>query len=183
MTRHLSRSPWRRSALLPPLFFSFFLLSLTLRQPTGNESLVEKWILHKLNLTSEDINKQLTERNFMAATTSVYSFWQYELCDVYIVRLPHAPLFALRLTGASAGGDEADDGGVGVGCDEALGAADIVHLPGPWPAAAAPIHAVRDRGTVAAPTAAAERPVPVDHGRGVPDLCASLSGLRARKAD
>ncbi|TFK80279.1 hypothetical protein K466DRAFT_504183 [Polyporus arcularius HHB13444] len=53
-------------------------------KPTGNESLVEKWILHKLNLASEEINKQLTERNFMNATGAAYNFWLYELCDVYI---------------------------------------------------------------------------------------------------
>ena len=56
------------------------------RQPTGNESLVEKWILHKLNLAAEEINKQLSERNFMNATGAAYNFWLYELCDVYIVR-------------------------------------------------------------------------------------------------
>ena len=54
-------------------------------RPTGNESLVEKWILHKLNLAADEINKQLTDRNFMNATNAVYNFWLYELCDVYIV--------------------------------------------------------------------------------------------------
>lgn len=53
-------------------------------QPTGKESLVEKWILHKLNVAATEINTQLTERNFMAATTAAYQFWLYELCDVYI---------------------------------------------------------------------------------------------------
>lgn len=55
-------------------------------QPTGKESLVEKWILHKLNIAATEINASLTERNFMAATTAAYNFWLYELCDVYIVR-------------------------------------------------------------------------------------------------
>ncbi|KAI9462003.1 tRNA synthetases class I-domain-containing protein [Lactarius psammicola] len=53
-------------------------------QPTGNETLVEKWILHKLNIATAETNKQLGERNFMAATNAVYNFWLYELCDVYI---------------------------------------------------------------------------------------------------
>ncbi|PPQ90494.1 hypothetical protein CVT25_014777 [Psilocybe cyanescens] len=53
-------------------------------KPTGNESLVEKWILHKLNIAATEINAQLAERNFMAATNAVYNFWLYELCDVYI---------------------------------------------------------------------------------------------------
>ena len=55
-------------------------------QPTGKESLVEKWILHKLNIAATEINTALAERNFMAATNSAYNFWLYELCDVYIVR-------------------------------------------------------------------------------------------------
>ncbi|KAH7918790.1 hypothetical protein BV22DRAFT_1100140 [Leucogyrophana mollusca] len=53
-------------------------------KPTGKESLAEKWILHKLNIAATQINAQLEERNFMAATTSAYNFWLYELCDVYI---------------------------------------------------------------------------------------------------
>ncbi|KAG2153972.1 hypothetical protein DEU56DRAFT_907434 [Suillus clintonianus] len=57
----------------------------TSAKPTGNESLVERWILHKLNIAATQINTQLLERNFMAATTSAYNFWLYELCDVYIV--------------------------------------------------------------------------------------------------
>ncbi|TDL17084.1 hypothetical protein BD410DRAFT_754782 [Rickenella mellea] len=52
--------------------------------PTGKESLVEKWIFHKLNLAAKDINDKLLERNFMMATTAAYNFWLYELCDVYI---------------------------------------------------------------------------------------------------
>ncbi|KDQ24550.1 hypothetical protein PLEOSDRAFT_1094347 [Pleurotus ostreatus PC15] len=55
-----------------------------LPKPTGLESLVEKWILHKLNIAAAEINKQLADRNFMNATTAAYNFWLYELCDVYI---------------------------------------------------------------------------------------------------
>ncbi|KAI0075022.1 hypothetical protein K474DRAFT_1664724 [Panus rudis PR-1116 ss-1] len=53
-------------------------------KPTGNESLVEKWILHKLNIAATDLNKWLEERHFMNATGVAYQFWLYELCDVYI---------------------------------------------------------------------------------------------------
>ncbi|KAF8493570.1 valine-tRNA ligase [Gautieria morchelliformis] len=52
--------------------------------PTGRESLVEKWILHKLNVAATEINRQLADRNFMLATSAAYNFWLYELCDVYI---------------------------------------------------------------------------------------------------
>ncbi|KAJ7261869.1 tRNA synthetases class I-domain-containing protein [Mycena rebaudengoi] len=53
-------------------------------EPTGNESLVEKWILHKLNVAAAEVNTHFAERNFMMATTAAYNFWLYELCDVYI---------------------------------------------------------------------------------------------------
>ncbi|KAJ6513801.1 tRNA synthetases class I-domain-containing protein [Mycena vitilis] len=53
-------------------------------KPTGNESLAELWILHKLNVAVLELNTQLHERNFMLATTAAYNFWLYELCDVYI---------------------------------------------------------------------------------------------------
>ncbi|KAF7726587.1 valine--tRNA ligase [Apophysomyces ossiformis] len=51
---------------------------------TGDESLADKWILHKLNTAAIETNKALSERNFMVATNAVYQFWLYELCDVYI---------------------------------------------------------------------------------------------------
>jgi valyl-tRNA synthetase len=53
-------------------------------EPTGNESLADKWILSKLNKCAIETNKMLEERNFMMATNAVYQFWLYELCDVYI---------------------------------------------------------------------------------------------------
>ncbi|KPV78503.1 uncharacterized protein RHOBADRAFT_23546 [Rhodotorula graminis WP1] len=53
-------------------------------KPTGDESLVEKWILHKLDLASDKVNHALEDRNFMQATSEAYSFWLYEICDVYI---------------------------------------------------------------------------------------------------
>jgi valyl-tRNA synthetase len=54
------------------------------------ETLIERWILHKLNLAADEVNKQLTARKFMASTAPVYRFWSYELCDVYIVSFPYA---------------------------------------------------------------------------------------------
>ncbi|KAL1742991.1 tRNA synthetases class I-domain-containing protein [Schizophyllum fasciatum] len=53
-------------------------------KPTGKESLVERWILHKLNDAAKELNAHMADRNFMMATTAAYNFWLYELCDVYI---------------------------------------------------------------------------------------------------
>ena len=46
---------------------------------------MEKWILDRLNVAADEVNKQPIERNFLMATNAVYNFWLYELCDVYIV--------------------------------------------------------------------------------------------------
>ena len=50
---------------------------------TGNESLVEKWILHKLTETSKVVNEALDKRDFLTSTSAIYEFW-YLVCDVYI---------------------------------------------------------------------------------------------------
>lgn len=50
---------------------------------SGNESLVEKWILHKLTETSKIVNEALDKRDFLTSTSSIYEFW-YLICDVYI---------------------------------------------------------------------------------------------------
>ncbi|KAJ3874087.1 tRNA synthetases class I-domain-containing protein [Lentinula edodes] len=72
-------------------------------KPTGNESLVEQWILHKLDIASTEVNAQLAERNFMSATNVVYNFWLYELCDVYIEAMkPMTDEYASATTRQSA---------------------------------------------------------------------------------
>ncbi|KAH9916527.1 tRNA synthetases class I-domain-containing protein [Fomitopsis serialis] len=53
-------------------------------RPTGNESLVERWILDKLNFAADKLNRDLERRDFFEATIAVHNFWLYELCDVYI---------------------------------------------------------------------------------------------------
>ncbi|QPG73509.1 valine--tRNA ligase [Brettanomyces nanus] len=51
---------------------------------SGKESLVEQWILHKMNKCAEKLNVHLENREFYEATQSIYNFWLYELCDIYI---------------------------------------------------------------------------------------------------
>lgn len=50
---------------------------------SGNESLVEKWILHKLTTTAKNLSASLEKRDFFESTNAIYNFW-YDLCDVYI---------------------------------------------------------------------------------------------------
>ncbi|KAL8283096.1 hypothetical protein RQP46_005874 [Phenoliferia psychrophenolica] len=66
------------------------------QKPSGEESLVERWILHKLNEATKTVNAALERRNFMDATNDAYKFWLYEICDVYIEAIkittePHKP--------------------------------------------------------------------------------------------
>jgi valyl-tRNA synthetase len=51
---------------------------------TGKESLAERWILHKLNQASKDINKALEDREFSRSTQIAYTYIYDCLCDVYI---------------------------------------------------------------------------------------------------
>jgi valyl-tRNA synthetase len=53
----------------------------SLSQKTGNETLAERWIFHKLNQTAIKVNKAFD------VTEIIHGFWLYELCDVFIVRI------------------------------------------------------------------------------------------------
>ncbi|AET37493.1 valine--tRNA ligase Ecym_1250 [Eremothecium cymbalariae DBVPG len=50
---------------------------------SGNESLVEQWILHKLAVASKSVNEAFDKRDFLTSTSVIYDFW-YLVCDVYI---------------------------------------------------------------------------------------------------
>lgn len=50
---------------------------------SGDESLVEKWILHNLTHTSKTVNEAFEKRDFLTSTSAIYEFW-YLICDVYI---------------------------------------------------------------------------------------------------
>ncbi|AGO10024.1 AaceriAAR034Wp [[Ashbya] aceris (nom. inval.)] len=52
-------------------------------QLSGNESLVEKWILHELSSTAKIVNEAFDKRDFLTSTSAIYDFW-YLICDVYI---------------------------------------------------------------------------------------------------
>lgn len=44
----------------------------------------DKWILSKLHRTCKTMNEQLESFDFSSLTTSIYNFWLYYLCDVYL---------------------------------------------------------------------------------------------------
>ncbi|KAI9812446.1 MAG: hypothetical protein M1827_004677 [Pycnora praestabilis] len=51
---------------------------------TGQESLAEKWILHKLTIAAKEMNQALADREFARSADTVYHFWYNHLCDVFI---------------------------------------------------------------------------------------------------
>ncbi|KAI4228106.1 MAG: hypothetical protein L6R36_001886 [Xanthoria steineri] len=51
---------------------------------TGNESLADRWILHKFNTASAEMHNALTNREFAVATSICYQYWYSQLCDTYI---------------------------------------------------------------------------------------------------
>ncbi|KAF2187716.1 hypothetical protein K469DRAFT_704654 [Zopfia rhizophila CBS 207.26] len=51
---------------------------------TGKESLPERWILHKLSISSKLINERLEQREFSNSTQIAYKYFYEFLCDTYI---------------------------------------------------------------------------------------------------
>lgn len=49
---------------------------------------MDRWILSRLAAATETCNAGLEAYDFPQVTTAIYSFWLYELCDVYLVRCP-----------------------------------------------------------------------------------------------
>ena len=51
---------------------------------TGNESLSESWILHKLTAAAVGVNKAFGNWEFSNTTKITYDYWYNQLCDVFI---------------------------------------------------------------------------------------------------
>ena len=47
---------------------------------------MDQWILSRLSAAVESANAGFQAYDFVKVTTSVYNFWLYELCDIYLVR-------------------------------------------------------------------------------------------------
>ena len=54
-------------------------------QLCGNESPIDLWILSRLSAAASLCNEGFEAYEFPKATTALYNFWLYELCDVYLV--------------------------------------------------------------------------------------------------
>eukprot|EP00744_Colponema_vietnamica_P001718 GILI01002816.1.p1 GENE.GILI01002816.1~~GILI01002816.1.p1 ORF type:complete len:973 (-),score=377.56 GILI01002816.1:248-3166(-) len=50
----------------------------------GVPSMVDQWILSRLNACTVAMNKCMQDYEFGVATQAIYAFWLYEFCDVYL---------------------------------------------------------------------------------------------------
>ena len=59
---------------------------------------MDRWVLSRLALAVEQTNSGMEEYNFPQATSALYNFWLYDLCDVYLEYLK--PVFSSAEAGA-----------------------------------------------------------------------------------
>merc|ERR1712038_261001 len=45
---------------------------------------MDRWILSRMSYAVDTVNEGFEKYNFPQATTALYNFWLYELCDVYL---------------------------------------------------------------------------------------------------
>ena len=55
---------------------------------------MDRWILSRLSAAVATTNAGMESYNFPQATTALYNFWLYDLCDVYLETLK--PIFQVR---------------------------------------------------------------------------------------
>lgn len=67
-------------------------------EPVLGSSAIENWILSRLNHAVKSIDEGWKKYDFSQVTTAIYSFWLYELCDVFLEIIK--PIF--KETGAEA---------------------------------------------------------------------------------
>uniref|UniRef100_A0A8C4NNL4 valine--tRNA ligase n=1 Tax=Eptatretus burgeri TaxID=7764 RepID=A0A8C4NNL4_EPTBU len=63
-------------------------------QLCGAESDIDIWIRSRLSLTGQACNSAFSAYDFPSATSAIYSFWLYDLCDVFLECLK--PLFSSK---------------------------------------------------------------------------------------
>lgn len=52
-------------------------------------SLAEKWILHRLNAATAEVNTAIESREFSIAASTLYQYWFTQLCDTFIENSKH----------------------------------------------------------------------------------------------
>lgn len=64
-----------------PIVIFDFLISLKL---SNEESILDQWILSRLAAAVEASNYGMANYAFQLATTAIFNFWLYDLCDIYL---------------------------------------------------------------------------------------------------
>lgn len=82
-TRRQRQNKGRRTDFISLLFSTPFPPA----QLCGEASVSDRWILSRLSAAVALCDAAFKTYDFPAITTSIYNFWLYELCDVYLVRV------------------------------------------------------------------------------------------------
>lgn len=64
---------------------------------TGTKTLPERWIIHRLNCSAQEIHRALEDREFSRASQIVYHYLYTDLCDVFIVSITTLDPFPTQL--------------------------------------------------------------------------------------
>ncbi|KHJ83777.1 Anticodon-binding domain protein, partial [Oesophagostomum dentatum] len=61
-----------------------YFITVTDGKITGKESIMDKWILSRAAYAVSRCNTDMDTYNFTQYTTTLYDFWLYDLCDIYL---------------------------------------------------------------------------------------------------
>jgi len=85
--RHFCNKLWNATKFAMRNFTNDFVPRKNLKELCGNESPMDLWILSRLSAAASLCNEGFEAYEFPKATTALYNFWLYELCDVYLESL------------------------------------------------------------------------------------------------
>ncbi|XP_066910854.1 valine--tRNA ligase-like [Clytia hemisphaerica] len=89
--RHFCNKLWNATKFAMRNFTPEFLPRSNLKELSGQETAMDLWILSRLSVAATLCNEGFQSYEFPKATTALYNFWLYELCDVYLESLK--PIF------------------------------------------------------------------------------------------
>jgi len=89
--RHFCNKLWNATKFAMRNFTSEFVPRSNLKELSGQETPMDLWILSRLSVAADLCDEAFKSYEFPKATTALYNFWLYELCDVYLESLK--PIF------------------------------------------------------------------------------------------
>jgi len=82
--RHFCNKLWNASKFAMLNFTPQFVPEEDINKTIDNASPMDRWILSRLSAATKSTNEAFKTYEFPKATTALYNFWLYDLCDVYL---------------------------------------------------------------------------------------------------